>query len=640
VARGARGEALLAVEGDDRIDTAFRALGIEHLSGSLHGLERGARLRSATRRLAKAMRSRADVLSADPNYIRRATATPTDEFYLHQWHYPLIGLPPAWDNVEPDSGIVVAVIDTGIIPNHPELQGQLVEGYDFVSNVVTAGDGNGCDSDPTDPGDSLAASSWHGTHVAGTVAARTSFQAGDGSGVAGVAWNARVMPLRALGIGGGTDFDLIQALYYAAGLGNACGVLPDQPVDVINLSLGGPDASTALETALAEVRQEGVVVVAAAGNFSTSAPFYPATYPDTISVSAVDAAKRLAPYSNFGPDIDVAAPGGNLAQDLGGDGFPDGVLSTLFDPFASSDSFVYGFSQGTSMAAPHVSGVVALMLGVNGDLTPAGIDSLLAQGRLSEDIGSSFLFGNGMIDAYAAVSAAFEAAGDEPPVATPRLRADSSALTFGASGTAADVELSNSGGDDSVLVIEGFSASSVDGGSWLSISEAAVDAEGLGRYRVAVDRAGLSPGIYSGTLLFDSNENDVEVAVLMQVGSFAAGSLDAGRHFVLLVDPDTMETVAALAVTSSDGRYSFRFDDIDPGDYLIFAGTDFDNDLLICDPGEACGAYRTLDQPERLEVDGDMLALDFGTGFELRLSEASGSGPGGGISRAISRRLY
>jgi serine protease len=202
------------------------------------------------------------------------------------------------------------------------------------------------------------------------------------------------------------------------------------------------------------------------------------------------------------------------------------------------------------------------------------------------------------------------------------------------------VELSNAGGNDSVLEIEGFSAGSVDGGSWLSISEAAVDSEGLGRYRVAVDRAGLSPGVYSGSLLFDSTENDVEVVVLMQVGSFAAGSLDAGRHFVLLVDPDTMETVAAQAVTASGGVYRFRFDDVDPGGYLIFAGTDFDNDLLICDPGEACGAYRTLDQPERLEVDDDMLSLDFGTGFGLRLSGASGSGSAGGISRAITRRLY
>jgi len=640
VARGARGETLVVARGDEELDTAFRALGIEHLAASLHGLERADRMRAATRRLAKAMRRRADVLSADPNYIRRPAALPSDELYVHQWHYPLIGLPQAWDNVAPDSGVVVAVADTGVIPNHPELQGQLVAGYDFVSNVSMAADGNGCDANPTDPGDGIAASSWHGTHVAGTVAARTSFQGGDDSGVAGVAWNARVMPLRVLGVGGGTDFDLIQALRYAAGLDNACGVLPASPADVINLSLGGPDPSAALEAALVEVRQAGIVVVAAAGNFSTSAPFYPAAYDQVISVSAVDASKRLAPYSNFGSEVDIAAPGGNVAQDLDGDGFGDGVLSISFDAFSPADPYVYGFGQGTSMAAPHVAGVVALMLGVNGALTPTDIDSLLAQGRMSEDIGSSFLFGEGLVDAFAAISAAFETAGGAPPVAAPRLRADPPALNFGSSGTAADVELSNAGGDDRVLTVESTEVATVDGGAWLSVSPASVDAEGLGRYRVDVDRAGLTAGIYSGTLRFVSSENDIEIAVLMQVGTFAAGALDAGRHFVLLVDPDSLETVAAQALNVSNGVYRYRFDDVEPGEYLVFAGTDFDNDLTICDPGEACGAYLTLDQPQRIVFDDDMRALDFGTGFGLSFSPASAGAPRGGFSRAVRRRLY
>lgn len=640
LARGARGEALLACRDAGQVDEALRALGVGHLSAALSGLEGKARLRAATRRLAKALRRRADVLSADPNYIRRPSALPADELYAQQWHYPLIGLPQAWDNVSPDSGVVVAVIDTGIVPTHPDLQGQLVAGYDFVSSLAMSRDGDGCDPDPSDPGDGLIASSWHGTHVAGTIAARTSLQpGGDTVGVAGVAWNARVMPLRALGLGGGTDFDLIQALHYAAGLPNACGVLPAAPADVVNLSLGGPDPSAALEAALLDLRQAGVVVVAAAGNLASSAPFYPAAYPEAISVSAVDASKRLAPYSNFGAEVDVAAPGGSLAMDLGGDGFPDGVLSTLFDPFSPSDPFVYAFSEGTSMAAPHVAGVVALMLGVNGALTPDDIDTLLADGRMTEEIGSSFLFGHGLIDAYAALSAAFEVAGGAPPVAAPRLRANPPALNFGALGSAADVELGNAGGDDRPLVVESFSASSVDGGGWLGVAAADVDADGLGRYRVSVDRTGLSAGIYSGKLHFESSENDVEVAVLVQVGSFAAGSPDAGRHFVLLVDPDTLETLRAVALNASGGVYRYRFDGVEPGEYLVIAGTDLDNDLLICDPGEACGAYRTLDQPQRLDVDADMRALDFGTGFGLRLGGAASGVPEGGFSRATTRRL-
>jgi serine protease len=596
-------------------------------------------MRRDTRRLAKALRRRADVASADPNYVRHATAVPTDELYPFQWHYPLIWLPEAWDLVAPASGIVVAVIDTGVVDEHPDLQGQLVPGYDFIQSTVRSRDGDGCDADPSDAGDRALPngdSSFHGTHVTGTIVAKTSLAPGAGSaGVAGVAWNAKVMPLRVLGVGGGTDFDLIQALRYAAGLSNTCGVLPAAPADVINLSLGGPQPSSTVDAAIAQVRAAGLVVVAAAGNSGDDLPSYPAASPGVISVSAVDAQRNLAPYSNFGPTIDVAAPGGDLSRDRNGDGFADGVLSTLFDEDTGQYNYV-GY-QGTSMAAPHVAGVIALMLGVNPALTPADIDNLLATGEMTRDIGSSTFFGRGLIDAFKSVSAAIRTEGGAAPGLPPRLVANPGAVNFGASSTQVNLTLSNAGGPSPPLSVTSFQAITDDGGAWLSIQQGNVDANGLGTYTLRVTRAGLGDGIYTGAARFHTNTGDLDVPVIVQVGDAVATTANAGHHYVLLVDPDTDPPLTAFAVQvePQNGRYHYRFVDVDPGRYYIYAGTDVDNDNFLCDRGEACGSYPTLEQPQVVEVNENMGDLDFLTGFGLRIGATAAQAEHSGISRRI-----
>ncbi|NND69302.1 MAG: S8 family serine peptidase, partial [Halioglobus sp.] len=186
----------------------------------------------------KTLRRDPGVRYAEPNYRVRALATPNDEAFPVQWHYPLIGLPDAWDTTTGDPNVIVAVIDTGILAGHPDLAGQLVTGFDFVSNPTSAGDGNGIDANPEDPGDSTSAGSeaYHGTHVLGTVAARGNNQIG----VVGAAFTSRAMPLRALGVdGGGTTYDVEQAVRYAAGLPNDSNTVPPQAADIINLSLGG-----------------------------------------------------------------------------------------------------------------------------------------------------------------------------------------------------------------------------------------------------------------------------------------------------------------------------------------------------------------------------------------------------------------
>jgi serine protease len=633
--RGSRGRAQLLGCKDEAIrQQTIASLGLAHLiPGRPEDLALYAHARSKreTRRIAKALRRQPGVRNTSLNYIRQATAVPADEYYGLQWHYDQINLPTAWDNLiaSPSRAaqpVLVAVVDTGST-FHPDLQGQMVTGYDFIQDPLVSADGDGCDADATDPGDGLFAnqSSFHGTHVIGTLVSRTSLQAGgDANGVAGVAFDTRVMPLRVLGKGGGTDFDIMQAVLYAAGLPNDCGVLPARPASVINMSLGGPGDNPVFQSVLDSVRQAGLVVVAAAGNEGHSAPSYPAAHDGVISVSAVDFNKELAPYSNHGPTIDLAAPGGDLGADVNGDAFADGVLSTWFDE--DDGEFKYSFLQGTSMASPHVAGVIAMMLDVNDSLTPADIDALLAAGDLTQNLGDANHFGAGLIDAFKALSAAFAAIGGDPPANQPVLVVDPGSLNFGALATSIDVEARNAGGDANPLVVASVSVSTDDGGSWLSTSPASVDASKLGDWRISVNRNQTAgDGIYTGTVSFDSNENDIDIMVIMQVGGAGEEPADAGHHFVLLVNPDSLATVRLLEVDASGGEYRYDFSAVPAGDYLIVAGTDIDNDLSICDAGEACGGYPSRDNIEVVTISKNQRRLDFGTGFATSFESSAAS---------------
>ncbi len=354
------------------------------------------------------------VLNLDPevdvaglNHIRRILLVPNDPFYQLQWHYPQINLPLAWD-VTTGANVIVAVIDTGVVLGHPDLQGQLVAGYDFIKDPANAGDGDGIDPNPDDPGDHAnddGSSSFHGTHVTGTVAAATN----NAVGVAGVAFGARVMPLRVCGKLNCYSYDIEQAVRFAAGLPNDSGTVPPRRADVINISLGGPGASPTEQTVYDQARAAGVVIVAAAGNDGTSELNYPAAFPGVIAVGAVDINKARAPYSNFGSWVSMVAPGGNMAQDVNGDGKPDGVLSTVATDSSGALVNAYGIYQGTSMATPHVAGVMALMKAVAPGLKPQAIANLLTSGALTDDLGApdkDDQFGYGLINASKAVAAA------------------------------------------------------------------------------------------------------------------------------------------------------------------------------------------------------------------------------------------
>jgi serine protease len=595
----------------------FRALGIRQTESNRYihrAAEPNIQRKADTLHIIKSLRRRADVRYAQPNYIRKALAIPNDPQYPRQWHYPLINLPQSWDVTTGSNTVIVAVIDTGVLLNHPDLENRLTsDGYDFISDPARALDGDGIDPDPDDPGDgSPGGSSFHGTHVSGTIAAETD----NDTGVTGVTWFTRIMPLRALGRGGGTDFDILQAVRYAAGLDNDSDTLPAEKADIINLSLGGSSFSPAAQDIFTEVRGEGVVIIAAAGNNASNTPIYPAAYEGVVSVSAVDIKKDLAGYSNFGNSIDLAAPGGDNSADINVDGFPDGVLSTCGNDTTGAIEFAYCFFQGTSMAAPHMAGVVALMKAIYPALTPEELDILLISGSITEDIGPigrDDQFGHGLIDAFGALVTAQNLAGGGVLPLT--LIVNPTVLNFGPQSTAVlSVEKAGGNASDQLLV----NAITADV-PWLDITEENIDTNKLGTYTVIVDRNQLIPGIHTATITVDADDptvNDIEVPVSMQVVTPIVGG-NAGFHYMLLVDSETFAIKAQDNAPFSPGGYAYSFTNVPAGTYQIFAGTDSNNDFFLGDPGEAFGAYLTLDQPVSLTISEDQGGLDFNSNFDV-----------------------
>ena len=555
---------------------------------------------------------------AEPNYKVRAMAVPNDAGYPFQWHYPLIDLPAAWDTTAGSPEVVVAVIDTGILSNHPDLRGQWVDGYDFVRSADSAGDGDGIDPDPEDLGGDRggASGSFHGTHVSGTVAA----VGNNGIGVVGVAYNSRVMPLRALGAGGeGTTYDVDQAIRFAAGLANDSGTVPERRADIINLSLGGAPFSQSSQELYRKVRAAGITIVASAGNEASSQPSYPASYDGVISVAAVDAQRQRASYSNTGNSIDVAAPGGNNSVDLNGDGYPDGVLST--GGLGNAGEFGYTFLSGTSMAAPHVSGVLALMKAVNPGLSPADIDALLIRGELSDDLGvpgRDNEYGYGLINAQRAVLAALEAGG-ATPAENPLLSASASTLNFSSQVARLELELRNGG--KGALELLGVTASE----PWLAVSQSDITDDGLGVYQVVVDRDGLAAGVYSADITARSSVNTLVVRVIMSVGG--GETADVGVVYILLYEQESEAPVAQVGALASGGVYRYAFSDLPPGQYQVFAGSDADNDLLICDAGEACGSWLTVDQPISIDLKSDRDNVDFPVDYQIAIPTITADSP-------------
>ncbi len=556
----------------------------------------------------KSLRARRSVAYAQLNYRVQAQSIPADPLYPLQWHYSMIRLPDAWSLTMGDSAVTVAVVDSGVLPDHPDLAGQLLPGYDFVQSTTSSGDGDGIDPDPTDPGDGDGSvpSGFHGTHVAGTVAA----VAGNGIGGTGVAPGVRIRPVRVLGRDGATSYDIIEGLRYAAGLENDSGTRVS-PADVINLSLGRTgECWPAEQAAFQAVRAAGVVVVAAAGNDAIdAAAAFPADCDDVIAVGAVDARGALTSYSNFGSAVDVLAPGGSW-DDVDGDGRPDAVLSLTADDTVRPMRFGYGYKTGTSMASPHVAAAVALMKSVNPALTPGDIDRMLAAGEMTR--------ADGVIDAYRAVYAALDTGGASP---SPHLTVSPPALDFADSYTYAEIDVESAGNGRLAVDVPRPSE------GWVRVAALQVDGDHLGRYAVTVDRGGLAPGSYSASIAVGSDSGTVNVSVTARV-SDSTIMPDAGHLYVLLIDPSTGRVVRQVQADAVDGRYSYAFSDLDDGRYRLVAGSDADGDLMVCDAGESCGAYPGSGQVGDLVLESDTRGADFTVG---RTVSMNGEAPGTGL---------
>jgi serine protease len=580
---------------------------------------------------------------AQPNYIYRPlglASQPNDEYYYLQWHYPLI----KWDHVWAEnhtelsdlSDVIVAVIDTGIIRdnftkggnNHEDFGGSgstpFVYEADFISNPNLSFDGDGFDYDATDMGDNpdLSLASFHGTHVAGTIGAYTD----NTTGVAGMAGrssatnNVKIMPLRALGYGGGTTVDIVDAIEYASKTGSYSS-WPHDPADIINMSLGGTGQDTNLKNAIDAAYAQDIVIVAAAGNSGSNVPFYPASYTNVISVSAVEIGANIASYSNFGSTIDVAAPGGDLSTNLNFDidasTYPDGVLSTFTRVSGSgpvtADTTTYAFNQGTSMATPHVAGLAALIKAADPSLTAAQIKSIIETNAI--DLGSSGrddYYGHGLINAYASVHDALNTPiGSQDPVLFPypklfKLQGSNPSSSFtleNIGNTTPNIGVSN-------IVKKNSSA-------WLTVSPTTgtVTASGL-TIDIDINSSSIADGntyIDMLTIEADAGVADEHVYVMYNVNGFPLeGLFDIGTLYVVAIDFET-DAVSAVVVTTYSNQYRYAFKNLASGSYIIGASTDRDGDGVVFESNDAFGFYISTTQLVPIDVTAREVAenIDF-----------------------------
>ncbi|MEW5950625.1 MAG: S8 family serine peptidase [Elusimicrobia bacterium] len=376
-----------------------------------------------------------DVETAEPVYKAKIFAAPNDTQYWAQWHYHSsvseaagLNLPLAWDIVKGSPTINIAVIDTGILSHEDISVSRILGGYDMISDVDTANDGDGRDSNPSDPGDWCTAaeqndssspcysdpfyggcapsctqnywSSWHGLHVAGTIGAATN----NNLGVAGIDWNAKIIPVRVLGKGGGWSDDIADGIRWAAGLPVTGASSNPNPARIINMSLGGAGpCPTVIQNAINAAVSAGALVVAAAGNSSSLASgFFPANCSNVISVAALNKNADLASYSNYGSAVYISAPGGESSAG-------NGVLSLGNNGVTNPGSDAYFEKNGTSMATPHVTGLSALMLAFKPNLTISEMTYNISKSARAFPAGSTICYGTsncgaGIADAYNALN--------------------------------------------------------------------------------------------------------------------------------------------------------------------------------------------------------------------------------------------
>lgn len=508
---------------------------------------------------------------------------PTD-YFKYQWDHLAINTPEAVNAVgNALNNNVVAVLDAGS-PSRSSTAYSKIDfvdgGYDFVSN----------DSDPTG-----TSTNNHGTHVAGTIASDNSPGYLNGMSV-------RVLPIRVLGDeGGGSLESIIEGLKYAGGESNSSGASyqSDQfPVTAINMSLGACTTTPSFCNEISNfIARTNIPIIVASGNCNcggVSSPSfcnvatYPAQCEGVIRVAATDFNNERSDYSSYDQTVDIAAPGGDVTVDKNADGYADGVLS--WDGDESVD-----FWQGTSMAAPHVAGAVALMKEVNPSLTPIDIDNMIIEGKMTEDIdasGKDDYTGYGLLDVAKAVDEASKFESGSSIKDTARLQPTQ--LKYAFTNESLDVTITKIGNGD--LSITGIYADQTDG----ILYSAPGDGLPFGTYTFSIDRSFYTQGSYQNTFYFGLSDGTYSrIQATFAVGD-PRENPNLGIAYVLLYDHETDEVISSETVDISSGSGSFQFTGLlSSKKYRISVGSDIDNDNYIGQWGEFFDSVPAFNDPDR-----------------------------------------
>ncbi|WP_166646000.1 S8 family peptidase [Halospina denitrificans] len=568
------------------------------------------------------------VASAVPNHRVRATQSTIDcataepdhpecqdQFGLQAWHYNLInttGDSGAWSKAA-GTNTRIAVLDTGVAwmdgDWHPDL-----------APNINCGEPGGC-FDAVDGSLPIDEDGSHGTHVSGLAAAAAT----DDGDVTGVAHDAKLVPVRVLGGDEGTVADVIEGVRWVINNGNP-------HADVINLSLGSQTQNPTLGDVLAEATAAGILVVAASGNAGDDRQFFPAAFPSVLAVGAVDCEGNRSSFSNFGNWLDLVAPGGGNARACDSNGEAD---DSVFSSFPSGDPPVGGL-EGTSMAAPHVAGVLGLMREVNPGVEMPIIRALLREGRLTQNNDAGTFdqeLGRGIIDANASVTEDLSGFAALAP-SLERLRLDDDRQTV-------DLSLDAVGNDSAT-----FNEVTVTNGKqpWLVVEPA----DGERNFRVSLDTEEMDEGQFFRSAINvsyrvdngETREYQIPVTATLEANE---SDRNAGAHFVQLVpvdaanDGSVSENTVQTLVEARNGQYRFKFDtsEMEPGEYLLIAGSDLDNDGAFCGAGEACAEFPVTGQPRPIEITRNMSrSVELETAFTRPFdSQGGGVVPVGGYPR-------